>query len=435
MVYAAVCVLIVGGVVASATASLRAGDDGARSEFSLQGQAHNVAEAGLVDAYAWFRRQQVQPVTSFAPQRNLTANPPVNETDDPAQGLVRTFEISPGLWARYVVSGGLEAEPYADANANGLHDEGEAFVDVNGDGLWSPAQGTLDVTEARGLGGQGTVWRLVSKARIFRMSDADVPLGEGVNVQVAETRLAAEVRRLSVAPPAYAALCSRTSGAVTIGSRARLRSTGACVAYGTLTTSPSFLSGSELLGSPVSVLVPGWSDTVEKVFSVDWPTLQSMADISTSDPAEALPAPLPTMSLVVVTGNAVFDAERPLRGTAMLVVRGNVTIDAGSNSFFNGLLYVDGNLTVRAPALLRGAVIVTGTVDIRGTGGDFVEVEHDPALLSRLMTAAGQYRYSKATYPLAYMLPDGRPDESVKVKGKNTDGRWNGHGLAKGHGG
>src|SRR5688500_7118834 len=78
-----VCV-VVAGVIFSAAGRIKAVDEMGSAEFSLDGQARSVAAAGMVDAYAWFRRQQVQPVTDFAPRRDLAATPAINETDDPA---------------------------------------------------------------------------------------------------------------------------------------------------------------------------------------------------------------------------------------------------------------------------------------------------------------------------------------------------------------
>jgi hypothetical protein len=424
LIWAAATMILVAGVVVQGTRRLKAVDEMAGAEFSAEGQAKEVAEAGLVDAYAWFRRQQVQPVTTFAPRRDLAAVPAINETDDPAVGLIRTFEISPGLWGRYTVRRGVAPEAYVDGNVNGHFDMDEVFTDTDGDGKRGHGKHARDVTVQRGLAGVGTVWHLESQGQIFRRPRADLPLGTDANVQLAEATLAAEVRRLGMVPPASAAICSSTSAGVSLGNRARVRSAGTCVAYGVLNSLP-LLSGSELLGALGSTLVPGWNDSVDAVFGVDWTVLKGMADISTTDPVLGVPSPLPDATLVVVTGNVTFDAERPLKGTAVLVVKGNVTISAGSNSFFSGLLYVDGNLTVRAPALLRGTVIVRGTTDMRGTGGDYVEVERDSGILTRLMTLMGQYRYSKAAYQPSLLKADGRPDESkgrkIKLKPERSE--------------
>jgi hypothetical protein len=274
------------------------------------------------------------------------------------------------------------------------------------------------VTVLRGLPGNGAVWNIESRAQIFRRPHASLPLGQGENRQIAQATLGAEVRRLTLVPPATAALCTSTRGGINIGTRARIRSAGTCIAYGSNSGGLALLTGSELLGVTTSALVPGWKDLVDDVFGVDLTVLKGMADISTSDTVNGVSSPLPDASLVVVTGNITFDAARPLKGNAVLVVKGNVTIDPGSNSFFSGMLYVDGNLTVRAPALLRGVVIVRGTADLKGTGGDYVEVECDTAVLSNLMTLMGQYRYSKAPYHPALTRTDGRPDESKGKKNK-----------------
>jgi Flp pilus assembly pilin Flp len=44
-----------------------------------------------------------------------------------------------------------QPEPFEDANANGVYDEGEAFTDVNGNGQWDPDMGAV------GLGGPSDV--------------------------------------------------------------------------------------------------------------------------------------------------------------------------------------------------------------------------------------------------------------------------------------
>ena len=71
LVWALVAFVIVAGVVFAGGRSLRATASDTETRFRREGQAQDVARAGLVDAYAWFRRQSTQPVTTFAPQRDL----------------------------------------------------------------------------------------------------------------------------------------------------------------------------------------------------------------------------------------------------------------------------------------------------------------------------------------------------------------------------
>jgi len=391
-------VMMIAGIVAVGATSDRALDDLTKAEVEAPAQAHAVAEAGIVDAYAWFRRQTVQPVNVFAPQRDLSKSPPVNETDDPDKGLVREFEIGPNLWARYEVRKAAPAEPFTDANQNGLYDEGEPYVDQNGDGTWNAARETRDISEERGQAGTGAVWMLVSHGTVFARLRTDLPLGEGVNRRLAVARVATEIRRLALTPPAEAAVCSRTASITTLGSRSRVvGASGGGVVYGEVTGSPVFLSGSEVSGSPSSSAVPDYDGSIPGVFGVSLAELKSMADLSTKD-ASTVPAPLGDYTLTVIDGDAVFDTVRPLRGTGIVVVLGDCTLADGSNSFFNGLLWVGGNLRIRAPAYLRGMVVAEGSVDIRGTGGDYAELNYDDAIIGELLAVMGQYRHTKAIY-------------------------------------
>jgi len=412
VIWAVLSMLLIAGIIAAGSDEFAALDGISQTEYAAGGQAHSIAEAGLVDAYAWLRRQSTQPVTEFTPRRDLTATPEVNETEDPSRGLVRTFEMSPGLWARYEVVRGTPPESFTDANGNGIFDAGEAFSDDNGDGKRSPGEGTRDVTSERGLPGLGTVWLLESTARVFRRPNASLPLGVGPNRQIGSEKMATEVRRLNIVPPAAAAVCSRRGQDVTVGTRGRIRTSATAIAYAESTGTPD-TSGGEVPGARTTV--PGYKDYVEDVFGVGWTTLRSMADISTTDPVEGVPAQLPDFSLVVITGNVTFTEARPLRGTALVVVQGNVTIESGSNSFFNGVLYVDGNLSARAPAYLRGMVICTGTTDVRGSGGDYCEIEHDSDTIGLLQVKMGQYRYTKARYIPAPKLEDGRANEGITI--------------------
>lgn len=390
--------LIIAGTIAVGSLTDQAIDRLGRAEVEAPAQAQAVAHAGIVDAYAWFRRQQVQPVTVFAPQRDLAADPPINETDDPAIGLVREYEIGPNLWARYEVRRGRQREPFVDASLDGLYDVGESFTDLDGDGEWTAGRDTIDVSQGRGQVGAGSVWMLVSHGMVFRRRDPNVPLGTSPNDRLAVARVATEIRRLALTPPADAALCGGKGTAVAIGNRTRIMGSGGggvVVADGT--GSPLLESGSEVTGSPSTTAVPSYDGSIPGVFGVSVSELKSMADISTSDPA-GVPPRLGDYSLVVMDGDIVFDAVRPLRGTAIVVVLGDCTLKGGSNSFFNGMLWVGGRLEVRAPAYLRGTVIVQGEVDLRGLGGDYVELNFDDGIIGELLSVMGQYRHTKAIY-------------------------------------
>jgi hypothetical protein len=397
-VWAAIVSIFVLGVVTAGISTDAAQDSKARTEAAVGGQARAVALAGLVDAFAWFRRQQSQPVGTFAPQRNFTVSPPVNETDDPAIGLVREYEILPSLWGRYEVRKSLAAEAFVDTNANGRHDAGEAFTDTNGNGTWDDRRETRDVTGERGMTGTGTVWLLESHGLLYDRPRADLPLGTAPNNLRASARVASEIRRLTITPPAAAALCAAAASSVTVATRGRLRGgPGAGLAYAQGTGSPIFTGSYEVTGTPASTSVPGYAGALDSVFSVSTSALKSMADVSTSTMA-SVPSPVGDYTLTVIEGDATFTAAQPLRGNGVVVVLGSCTIASGSNSYFSGMLWVQGTLTVRAPCYLRGVTIAGSTVDVRGTGGDTAEIEYDAGVLSDLLFLMGQYRHSKAVF-------------------------------------
>lgn len=413
MILAMLTSMVVAGMVLAATGEMSAVRRTTQVEFQAGAQARSLAEAGLVDAYAWFRRQTVQPVAVFLPQLDLKADPVINETDDPEIGLVREFEISPGLWGRYVVERGTAAEPFTDEDDNGAWSTDEYFQDLNGDGRWTASEGTRDVTAERGLPGTGAVWLVEATGTVFRRPRADLALGEGVNSRLAVARVATEMRRLTIAPPAEAVICAERLDRVKIGNRGRLRGDVTGVTAAENTGSISVYSGGEVLTSRTSAKLPDYFTTVRNLFGVDLTQLKSMADISTAQGVDGLPQVIPDYNLVVVEGDVTFTADHPLRGTGVLVVNGNLTISDGSNSFFNGVIHVAGNLRLRAPAYLRGTIIARGSVDLAGTGGDYVEVEHDDGIISRLLTVMGQYRLSKANYVPGRVTEDGRPRDAL----------------------
>jgi hypothetical protein len=420
LVWALFASVVTAGIVVAGTTTFLAVDKIGTAEFRVDGQARSVAEAGLTDALAWFRRQTVQPVSSFAPQRNLAVVPVINETDDPTVGIVREYEINmPSLWGRYEVRKSVAAETWTDGNANGRYDFGEAFTDSNGNGKRDPARYVEDVTAKRGLAGTGGVWRVESKGMIYRRGDQTKPLGDVKNPLLASVTVASEIRRLLIVPPTTAALCARTGASVTIGARSSIvGGTKTGLAYKASTGAPAITAGT-VTGTPATGTLVTWNDTVDQVFGAPITTLKGMSDASWTTPA-SFPSKIGDYTLHIVPGPITFDTARPLRGTGVVLVIGNCTLSASNNSFFNGVLYVQGNLTVRGPAYLRGTVIVTGTVDVAGSGGDFSEIVYDGSMVTQVLTVLGQYRFSTGVYEPSPYLPDGVPDEGGLIRLQKT---------------
>lgn len=364
--------------------------------FESKDQAYGVARAGLIDALSWFRRQTGQPVAVFAPQRNLAASPPVNETENPAVGIVRVYSVTKSVWARYEIR---LTDPL------------------------KPEETVSDVTTSRGLpgAGAGTVWQIVAHGYVFRRGYKDpnvagnptnqwneaaewdnarhTPAGNdinGRNTEVAHVRLATEIRRLTIlSPGGAAALCSRKASTITLGPRSRVTGTPyAGLVYSNTPAGVPVVTGT-LTGTPAQSAVAGYVDDWQDVFGMPLQDLLAMPDVKVRDISD-LPASLPDYSLTFYNGSVTFDATHPLRSTAaVLIVNGDLTVEQNSNSFFNGYLYVRGNFIQKAPSSIRGVVIVRGSVNISGLG-DYSEVWSDKPLTDVIKQRMGQYRLSQA---------------------------------------
>lgn len=356
-------------LVLSGTVAMEAANRQTEVIFRLQAQVRQFAEAGLIDAQDWFRRQNTQPVTSFNPVRDETANPPILDTEDPAIGIVREFEISSGIWGRYEVRRFVP-------NSNPVRSE------------------VSDISTERNTGTSGMVWKLVSRGYLFRLRNGTVPFDQSPNVVLATEVVETEIRRLTLAPPAPAALNSTRGDNVTISGKGRISGDiGTGIAHGSGTGNPSF---GDVSGDPPTASLSTYDGSVEAVFGVDVDMLRSLADDRISAPAE-FPTPFPKNHIVFAETDLVFDSSRPLNGTGILYVDGNLTIQAGSNSFFTGLVYVTGDLVMSAPSLIHGTVIVTGSSVVTGST-DVAEIVYDGSILNDLMVMIGQYRISTAMH-------------------------------------
>ncbi len=417
LIWTAISMLMIMGIIGAGLMKTKSLDRVTDVEFSATGHAREVARAGLTDAYAWFRRQEVQPVYSFAPQLDLAADPPVNQTEDPNVGLVRTFEISPGFWGRYEVLKAQDAETWTDTNGDGVFNPLEdTYDDFNSNGRWDAATGTRDVSNARDVLGFGANWILHSRGSVYRIRDEAVPVDQLPNERVASATLETEIRRLAYAPPAQAAVCCTNGSDIVFGNNARIRGgTDAAgvvhysaAGFGQLSGVPTN-SGAEIYGDLTPV--PDYRGSVTDIFGVSHDQLRGMSDIATSDPVNGLPDRMPDSAMVYIEGNPYFTVDRPLRGSGILVVKGNLHIQTGSNSFYQGMIFVEGSVYINGPSYFRGQIIATEAVHVYGSAGDFSEVEYDERMSTLIMRKLGQYRFAKAPYKPLPKLRDGRPDE------------------------
>lgn len=332
-----------------------------QTQLTYHGQAVNSAQAGLVDAQSWFRRQTLQPVTTFNPQLDLLSVPPIIDTDDPAIGIVREYEISDlgNVWGRYEV----RRSDLRDASAE------------------------------RGKPGTGTIWQLESVGIVYARKDITRSYDQSPNRRLAKVVARTEVQRMNLVLPGNAAICSRRGDAVTTETKTRLiAGADIGVLHPSGTGSPT-LNGSVGAGINVSTASP-YLDSIQDIFGVSQRELIGMADLVAYSMGD-LPAQLPAMSLTVIRNDATFTAARPLIGIGLLVVLGDLTIAADSFSNFNGLIVVTGDYEQNSPSQISGAIVGHGDIDIKGAG-DFSEVTFDSALLSNIQKEMGQYRVTRS---------------------------------------
>jgi hypothetical protein len=373
-------------------------------QLIYQGQALNAAQAGLTEGLSWFRRQTVQPVATFAPIRDLTATPPLDDTETQSIGLVRNYLISgPGrIWGRYE----LQKTGY------------------------TPATNTIDITAQRGKKGVGIVWQLESIGTVYVNNDPTKAYNVSPNAVLARATLRSEIQRLGINLPANAALCVSRSDRVNLQNN-NVRIIGESKGGMAWVNSPS---GGVPIGSGYSSTVSGTPATssgitaapdkftIPMIFGVTLQELLGMADLvytdlatlgadyPTIDPATGLPQSLPPMTLIVLNnpgGNFTFTQTQPLNGTGILVVLGNLTMAANSASVFNGLIYVQGTYTQLQPSSVNGSVIVDDATPAPAAGvrtvimsgaGERPQIKYDVGLLNYVARRMGLYSTTRTPY-------------------------------------
>jgi hypothetical protein len=339
-------------------------------QLAYQGQAENAASAGLTNSLSWYVHQKQQPVTTFAPVLDPNGVcphtpphvPPVNETEDPTIGLMRTYEVmgQARVFARYEVR---KSE-------------------------------VTDVSQRRGKPQPGTIWQLTSHGIIYIQNDATKGPGLGGNTIITQATLRNEIQRMSLLLPANAALSGTDSGKMNIAKAGRVigGSTGIGVAYGT-GASPKFQG--TVTGNPALSSTSG-AFALNKVFGAEAPELSAMADLVVDDEKD-LPDPLPPMSLVIVKGNATFNPTKRLNGSGILIVMGNLILNPQSNAFYDGVIWVGGDLVMSPPAQVSGAVVVNGNVQLTG-GSDVSEIDYDSGILDQVKLQMGNYHFSRTPW-------------------------------------
>ncbi len=364
-------------------------------QLTYEGQALNTANAGLIDGDGWFLRQSTQPVTTFNPQHNLAASPPVDDTDVSVTppSIQRDFLISaPGrVWGHYEVTGGS--------------------MDASGAGKSTVAKGVYDLTQARrgSAAGSGIVWQLESLGVVYVRYDSTKAYNQAPNAILARRTLRSEISRFAINAPTSAITIQSCAGA-SIG-QSPAGNTNARVVGGAngsgvacISGSPSVNGASFLSGTPSSSTgLSSANFLMSNVFGLSSISdFASIADINVTSVA-ALPTSLPAMQMILINAGAgnpvVFNsATKVLSGSGILVVVGNLTLSDVSS--WNGIIYVQGNVTITNASVVYGTIILANsgnTINVNDSGG-WAEVYYDPFILQQVQQQIGSYRFSRAAY-------------------------------------
>lgn len=378
LVVAVFFTIIVVGLTLVGAVSLTSHRMKTKVNWVVQTQAVQAARSGLAEGLTWLRRQTTQPVTNFSPTFNPALDPPVLDTIDPEIGLVREFEITETIWARYELWKEWAADPDPVRRAKRVQFQCE------------------DISEPRAGGSPGMVWRLRSLGYVYRLVDPTVAFNEPPNRIISSQLMETDVRRVIVTLPGLAALCVGDGQSCHINTGGRIYGmNGAAILYPPFTGVPTTGGGSTQRVIGEVTLQDPWDDSYEHVFGMSYTELTGLAHMVVTD-VNDFPSPIPNMSLVIVDVGTTLnlDSSHPLLGSGIVVVRGNCVIAQGSNSNFSGLLYVEGNLTMRDPSEINGAVVVTGNCTIQGSG-DFSTIRFDQTILDAMMMSFGNYQRSK----------------------------------------
>ncbi len=347
-------------------------------QLASQGQATSAASAGINEALSYFVHQPIQPVTAFDPKVDVGGicthipphSPPVFESEEPTLGVVRSFEVSgPGrVWARYEVR--------------------------------RPASGVpcpvVDISARRGKPQNGMIWRIASEGIVYVRNNPSVGPNVSPNVVLARRTMAVDIQRLGLALPGPNAALAATRGAninVIRPSRVQGGASGIGAVYPPSTGVPS--GNGTITGNPARATTNN-GFTLQSIFGVTQSELLAMADIVVDDESD-LPTPLPDMALIVIRGNATFNATRKLNGSGILVVFGNLILSPNSDTFYSGVIWVGGTFNLSPPGIINGAVVANGNVQISG-GSEVAEINYDASILDQIRQQMGNYLFSRSPW-------------------------------------
>lgn len=363
MIWALFFVAITAGMMISHSLEMQSNRREMDVRYRQKSLATNIAQSGLTDATAWFRRQVSQPVTAFDPALDATGDPPVFDTIDPTKGLVREFEVRGSLWGRYEVR----------------HEE------------------CIDVSAQSGQP-TGSVWDVGVRGILYEVVDKSRPFDQYPNRVVATRALRTEVRGIPLSLPAQGGVVATDPTKVILRLGASILGDATYPALVTKTALPLAEITGELAGTPNSVSLPGMRLDTESVFGMRNDRLKALADVVATDGKSLVGRPIED-KLVYVDGDLVLAKGEALTGRMVLFVNGSADFQPGNDSNIAGVVVVQNKTYLHGPFQLRGTLIATMDVLVQGNAQGPATVEHDPLQVSRVTGALRGYRKSRDVRP------------------------------------
>lgn len=391
--------------------------------FKTEGQASNVAQAGLQDAIAWFKRHQpVQQNTAtdpcmdaaFKPVYNV--DPALSDTDDSnctltgnvlspsCTGIRKDIQLTDHLFGRYQVQRQPCTAPVpVPYDPRAVHD----ITILKGKSTTFPAP-TYSASSGAAQLGEGAVWQIESKGYLYFRNDFTKSNGVFVkgpddppNRLLSKASASIEISRLTVNTDA-ASITLSSNNADTFG--------GNCTLIGGSAGSPASAFVSYFGTNPSqngAVLSPSTgisfkasraaAATVTSIFSVTAAELRGMSDNIYTGLAQ-VPKQLPKFSITYLDGPGpyVFTNVKPLLGGGLLFVNGDLTLSDYSNSLFSGVIFVNGRLTMGRDNSLAGTVVAQSVTC--NPGGGKAVIEYNANLVTTVRQKLALYRENNLTH-------------------------------------
>lgn len=368
--------------------------------FIVEGQVGNVAQAGLQDAVAWFKRHQPvkQDVCKDAAFNPIhTSDASTSDTDDASVGLVKDIPIKDNIYGRYIVKRQTCPSPIPSSwqpDPHAAHDitlsKGKSTICPTGP--CTNPDGTVK--------GEGAVWYLESQGTVYVRNNF-TKNADGVFTTAPDTppnrilrkaSASLEISQLTVFPPGAAPLILTGTGTDNLNAN--------CQIYG----------GTASVGIIYNGTVPGNGFTIfpstlnkrqnntpaintNSVFSVSTSELRGMSD-NVYTTLTQVPNPI-KFSITFLEGNFTFTNARPLVGGGLLYVNGNLTLNDAANSLFSGVIYVNGHLTIGRDNQLSG-VVFAKDIDCN-PGTPKAVIEYNSNLITTVRQKLALYRENNLT--------------------------------------